>query len=126
MTIAALIAFSLIGALTVFQLALALGAPLGAAAWGGQHPGVLPGRLRIASAVVGLVVYPLIGLVILAAAGLIGDDWLPIDPTAAMWILAAFFALGAVVNAVSRSAPERIWSPVSAALAVCCVLIALG
>jgi hypothetical protein len=87
---------------------------------------VLPGRLRVASAVVGLVVYPLIGLVILAAAGLIDDGWLPIDPTVAMWILAGFFALGAVVNAISRSAPERIWSPVSAVLAVCCALIALG
>ena len=126
MTIAALIAFALVGALTVFQLALALGAPFGAAAWGGRHPGVLPGRLRVASAIVGLVVYPLIGLVILAAAGLIDDGWLPVDPTVVIWILAGFFALGAAVNAISRSAPERIWSPVSAALAVCCVLIALG
>ena len=126
MTIAALIAVALIGALVGFQVALALGAPLGAAAWGGQHAGVLPFRLRMASAVVGLLVYPILAAVILAAAGLIADDWLPIDPTVAMWILTGFFALGTVVNAISRSKPERIWAPVSGALAVCCALIALG
>ena len=126
MQTAALIAVALIGALVVFQLALALGAPYGAAAWGGRNPGVLPRNLRIASAVVGIVVYPLMAVVILAAAGLIGDDWLPIDPTIAMWILTGFFALGAIVNAVSRSAPERIWTPVSAVLGICCALIALG
>jgi hypothetical protein len=126
MTIAALIAAALIVVLVVFQLALAAGAPLGAAAWGGQNRGVLPGRLRVASAVVALVVYPLIGLVILAAGGLIGDDWLPVDPTVAMWVLAGFFAVGAIVNGISRSPPERIWSPVSATLAVCCAVIALA
>ena len=34
-----------------FQVALAAGAPWGRAAWGGQHQGRLPARLRIASAV---------------------------------------------------------------------------
>ena len=126
MQTAAFIAVALIGALVVFQLALAAGAPFGAAAWGGRNPGVLPNGLRIASAIVGLVVYPIMAAVILAAAGLVDDDWLPIDPTVAMWVFTAFFALGAVVNAISRSAPERIWAPVSAVLAICCALIALG
>ena len=126
MTTAALIATALIGALVVFQLALALGAPFGAAAWGGRNPGRLPRNLRIASGVVGLLVYPVIAAVILAAGGVIDDDWLPIDPTVAMWLLTAFFAMGALVNAISRSAPERVWAPVSAVLAVCCALIALG
>jgi hypothetical protein len=126
MTTVALIAVALVGALVVFQLALALGAPFGAAAWGGRNPGVLPRNLRIASAVVGVVVYPTIVAVILAAAGVIDDGWLPFDPTVAMWILAGFFSLGTVVNAISRSAPERVWAPVSAVLAVCCALIALG
>jgi hypothetical protein len=126
MQTAALIAVALIGALVVFQLALALGAPYGAAAWGGRNPGVLPRNLRIASAVVGIVVYPLMAVVILAAAGLIDGDRLLIDTTVAMWILTGFFALGAVVNAISRSAPERIWAPISALLAISCAFIALG
>ena len=126
MTIAGLSAAILLAILIAFQLALAAGAPLGAAAWGGQNPGVLPGRLRVASAFVGFVVYPIMLAVILAAAGLIGDDWLPFDPTVASWVLAGVFALGVLVNAISRSPPERIWAVVSAGLAVCCVVIALG
>src|SRR6188768_2016924 len=37
-------------AVAAFQAALALGAPWGAAAWGGSHPGVLPAEQRISSA----------------------------------------------------------------------------
>lgn len=126
MTIAAVIAVALLGILIVFQLALAAGAPLGFAAWGGRNSGVLPAGLRVASALVGLAVYPLFIAVILAAAALIGDDWLPFDARTVMWVFAGFFALGVVANAVSRSPRERLWSPVSAALAICCVVIALG
>jgi hypothetical protein len=125
-TIAGIVAGAVLVILIVFQLALAAGAPLGAAAWGGQNPGVLPGRLRVASAVVGLVVYPIMLAVILAAAGLIADDWLPFDPAVLMWFFAGFFALGVVVNAISRSPPERIWAVASAILAGCCIVIALG
>jgi hypothetical protein len=125
-TIAGLVAGAVLLILIAFQLALAAGAPLGAAAWGGRNPGVLPGRLRMASAVVGLVVYPIMLAVILAAAGLIADDWLPFEPGIAMWVLAGFFALGVVVNAISRSPPERTWAVASAILAVCCIVIALG
>jgi hypothetical protein len=124
--VAGLVAAALLVILIGFQIVLGVGAPLGAAAWGGQNPGVLPTRLRLASAFVGLVVYPVILAVILAAAGIIDDRWLPIDPTVACWILAAFFTLGTLVNAVSRSAPERIWAVVSGALAVCCLFIALN
>lgn len=126
MTIAAILAVALLGILIVFQLALAAGAPLGYAAWGGRNPGVLPTGLRVASAVVGLVMYPIFIAVILAAAGLIGDDWLPFDPRIVMWVFAAFFALGVVANAISRSPRERIWSPVSGVIAICCGVIALG
>lgn len=63
MTIAAAVAIGLLAILAMLQLALALGAPLGVAAWGGGHPGILPRRLRIASAVAGVLVYPIIGLV---------------------------------------------------------------
>ena len=126
MTIAAILAVVLLGILIVFQLALAAGAPLGFAAWGGRNPGVLPAGLRLASAFVGVVLYPTFIALILAAAGFIGDDWLPFEAGIVMWVFAGFFALGVVANAVSRSPRERIWSPVSAALAICCAVIALG
>ncbi len=88
MVIAAIVAVVLLSIIAAFQLALALGAPWGEAAWGGQNPGVLPRGLRIASGIAALVVYPLIMLVVLAGAGLIDDDWLPVDTTVLMWALA--------------------------------------
>ena len=126
MTVAAIIAVVLLGVIVAFQLALALGAPLGYAAWGGQHPGVLPMRLRIASGVAGLVIYPLIILTVLASADLMGADWLPWEGRVVMWILAGLLALGALANFASRSPRERIWGPVALATAACCAIIAAG
>ena len=126
MTIAAIVAVALLAVIAVFQVALALGAPWGYAAWGGRNPGVLPMHLRIASAVAGLVIYPLVILAVLLSAGLIEADWLPVDRALSMWSLAGVLALGALANFASRSPRERIWGPVALAVAVCCGIIALG
>ena len=124
--LAAILAVVLLGAVAVFQLALAFGAPWGVAAWGGRNPGVLPAPLRIASGVVGVVVYPAVIAAVLAAAGIIGDGWLPIDGTVAMWVVAGLTGIGAVMNFASRSQPERRWGPVALTIALCCLIIALG
>ena len=72
------------GAIALFQVALALGAPLGRAAWGGGHAGTLPTGLRIASAV-----------------------------AIAIWAFAMVLVLGALMNFASPSAWERfLWGPV--------------
>lgn len=126
MTVAAIAAVVLLLVIVAFQAALALGAPWGFAAWGGRHPGVLPRRLRIASGIAALIIYPLIIVLVLAAAGLIDADWLPVDRSLVMWVLAGFLALGALANFVSRSPRERFWGPVALAIAVCCGIIALG
>ena len=126
MEVAGIVAVVLLGVLAVFQVALALAAPLGQMAWGGRHEGVLPKRLRVASGVAGVLFYPLLVAVVLAASGWIVDGWLPGDGVAVMWILSVFFGLGTLVNAVSPSKPERIWSPVSLVMAICCAVIALA
>lgn len=111
----------------VFQLALALGAPWGARAWGGAHPGRLPRGYRIASAFAGLVLYPLILLLVLDAGAAVDLGWVSGGSARTwMWVLTAFFALGTLANAASRSRPERIWAPVSALIAVCTAIIALS
>ena len=96
----------------VFQVALAAGAPWGAAAWGGAHPGVLPENLRVASAV-SAVVYAALGAV--CATGLVGS-------TARRRILtgaSGLMAVGTVMNLASPSLVEKaLWSPVAATLAV--------
>ena len=51
-----------------FQAALALGAPLGSAAWGGAYEGQLPMGLRIASGVA-VGIYVLFALIVLGRAG---------------------------------------------------------
>lgn len=126
MTVAAIVAVALLVVIVAFQIALALGAPLGYAAWGGRNPGVLPMPLRIASGVAAVVIYPLVILAVLASAGLIEADWLPVDRAVAMWTLAGVLALGALANFASRSPRERLWGPVALAVAVCCGIIALG
>lgn len=123
MEITAVVAVVLLGTMAVFQAALALGAPFGTAAWGGKHPGVLPPGLRVASAVAALIIYPGIITIVLNASRLVDVEWLPTNE-GTMWFLAAIFTLGTVANLMSQSQPERVWAPVSAAIAICCAVIA--
>ncbi|WP_024288333.1 hypothetical protein [Cellulomonas sp. KRMCY2] len=121
---AAVAALVLLTLLALFQLALALGAPLGRVAWGGRHR-VLPGRLRVGSAV-SILLYALFGTVLADRVGLV--DVLP-DAVSEVgtWVLAGYFLLGVVMNAVSRSVPERLtMAPVAALLSGACVVIALA
>jgi hypothetical protein len=124
MNLAAIVAVVFLGVVGVFQVGLALGVPLGHAAWGGRHNGVLPRNLRVASGVAGVVIYPLIGLFVLASAGLIQAGWMPGTGKAGMWALTGLFSVGALANFASRSKTERYWSPVSLVIAACCGIIA--
>jgi hypothetical protein len=116
MEAAAIAAIVMLTGLGVFQLSLAAGAPLGRLAWGGKHR-TLPTGLRIASAA-SIALYAGFGAVIADAAGVVdvfGGTW----PRTAVAVLTGYFALGVVVNAISRSRPERIvMTPVAAALAL--------
>lgn len=92
--------------LALFQAALALGAPLGAFAWGGQHRR-LPTKLRIGS-VVAICIYAMFIIVALQRTGLIdwplNGDWI----VPAAWVVVAYLSLGVPLNAISRSRPERL------------------
>ena len=111
-------------ALGIFQLALALGAPLGRFAWGGQHR-VLPARLRVGSAVA-IAIYALIVVIALDRIGAI-DVFPDLFAMIAMWVVFAYFALGIVLNAASRSKSERVvMVPVTIVLAVLSFCIAMG
>ena len=125
MRVAAVVGTVLLSVLTLFQLALAAGAPWGRAAYGGMWPGVLPRGIRINSAVFGVVLYPLAILYVLDAAGIRETAWL-LAPSVVLWVLAGFFAIGTVMNAISRSPVERWWASVSLGLAVCCAVLALA
>lgn len=122
---AAIAATILLGLLAVFQLALAVGAPLGRFAWGGQST-VLPTRLRIGS-VVSIVIYALIAAVLLERAGLIRLFGAAGFVQVAAWVVFAYFTLGILMNAISRSKPERYtMTPITIVLAGLSLLVALG
>ncbi|WP_308490826.1 hypothetical protein [Microbacterium terrisoli] len=121
---AALALTVILGALSIFQLALALGAPLGRYAWGGQHR-VLPVRLRIGSAI-SILLYGLMAGIAWDRAGVLSvlDDTVS---RVAMWVVFGYLALGIVMNAISRSKPERnTMTPTSVVLAVLAMLVAIG
>ena len=110
--------------IAAFQAAIAAGAPLGRAAWGGTHVR-LPQRLRVASAVaVGFWIVA--ALVVLARAGF---DASPVPFSAsrwATWILVVLLPIGAVMNAASRSPWERfLWAPIALVLGVLCLALGL-
>jgi hypothetical protein len=91
--------------LAAFQLALALGAPWGAAAWGGANEGVLPTGLRVGSAVA-VVVW--LGIAGVAAGRLLGET----GRRRTLLGAAIYGSVGIALNAASPSALERaVWVP---------------
>ncbi|HEY7722557.1 MAG TPA: hypothetical protein VIB11_12035 [Pedococcus sp.] len=125
-TFAAIAACTLLAALGIFQLLLAGGAPLGRFAWGGQHPGVLPARLRVGSAVSALV-YAAMAAVLLDRAGLMDTGLSDRAITVATWVLVGYFVLGTAMNLASRSRDERrVMAPTAGALAALSLVVGLG
>jgi hypothetical protein len=124
-TVAAVLACLVLGALAVFQVLLVLGAPLGRFAWGGQHR-VLPTPLR-AGSVVSIVIYALLATVVLARADLASLAVPAGVVRTATWVVVAYLLLGAALNLASRSKPERaVMSPVTAVLCALYAVVALS
>ena len=124
-TLAASLAAAGFLVIAAFQFALARGAPLGRAAYGGRNA-VLSPALRRASAGA-VVIWLLAAVVILGAGGVVAvplpDVVLGIGP----WVLVVLSVLGTIVNLASSSPWERFgWAPFSAALAVLSFIVATG
>lgn len=122
--IAAFALVAILALLVIFQIALAAGAPWGQLAWGGQHR-VLPDRLRRASAF-SIVIYAGIALFEFDRVGVIQLLPEPLSIVVA-WVVFAYFCIGIVLNAISRSRAERfVMTPVVLVLAVLSLLVALS
>ena len=124
--IAVIISVISLVAVGLFQIGLALGAPMGEYAFGGQNPGRLPLPYRIAS---GLSVLVYLGIAghYLAQIGVFEPLLAPNLNVIANWALVGFNALGLIMNSISRSSKERkMWVPVLLLMTVCSVVIALG
>ncbi len=68
----------------------------------------------------------LVAVVVLQAAGRLSA--LPDGVVAVgIWVLVGYFGLGVLMNAISRSRPERqVMTPVALVLAAGCLVVALG
>lgn len=101
-----------LGGLAAFQLALVAGAPWGRACYGGAHPGVLPRKFRVISA----------GAVLLysGATAVVASQHTPVHVRRHLLTgIVGLMSVGALVNGISPSWPERaIWTPTSVLLAV--------
>jgi hypothetical protein len=107
----------------VFQLALALGAPLGRAAMGGAHT-YLPAGLRMVSAIAALI-WLLAALVVLRRGGYRAPLISARAARAGTWVLAGSLSLGVLLNLASPSGWERfLQAPIAALLAALCLIVA--
>lgn len=122
-TLALVVALALLSALAALQILLVFGAPLGRFAWGGQHE-VLPVRFRVGSAA-SVVSYAAIAILLLSRAGVVAGDGTFVR--VAIWVLFGYFTLGILMNAVSRSRPERFtMTPIVTVLALATLVVALA
>ena len=106
-----------------FQVALALGAPFGRAAFGGANAGTLPLEFRVVSAVAAGL-WALAALHVLSRGG-VTRRFPRLASPRVTWVLAGLTAVGFLMNAASSSPWERFgWAPFTLALSILCVLLA--
>lgn len=110
-----------LAALMVFQAALAAGAPLGDAAWGGAHAHLATGE-RVGSAI--SVVFYLAAILVIRGRAAGREErryrW-------GMWALTVILAIAGVMNLASDSRWESfLLAPVAVVLAALCAVVARG
>ena len=125
MSAAAFTLFAVQICVSLFQLALVLGAPMGEYTLGGSNTGRLPTKLRIVSSL-SMVLNLAIGGHYLAQTGTV-QPLLPADLNQITnWFLVGFTALGLLMNSISRSKKERrLWVPILILSLTCSVIVAL-
>ena len=120
----AAVAYAVISAgVAIFQIALALGVPLGSYAMGGAFPGTYPPPMRIVAVVMaGLLM--LLSAVVLARAGVILPGWSRASRWL-IWVIVAWGVVGLVLNLITPSAGERlIWAPIALLLLALSLVVA--
>ncbi|MEZ5936870.1 MAG: hypothetical protein R3C52_01465 [Hyphomonadaceae bacterium] len=123
--LAARIALALLGLVALFQLSLAMGAPLGRFAMGGAYPGVYPRPMRLV-ALAQILVYALAAACVASFMGWLAPD-LRASAHIGVWLFAGLFGVGTLLNLASKSLPEKlVWTPVALALCLCFVRLAIA
>ena len=112
-------------ATALFQLALALGAPLGEYAYGGQKVGRLALGYRFASAISFVLLLAIAGHY-LAQTGVVSPLLDQAGNAVVNWVLVGFAALTALANNVTKSQKERrLWGGTTVAMLLAAVIVAI-
>ena len=120
--IAAIIAVVLFTGMSVFQLLLVLGLPLGRLAYGGKYE-KLPSKMKITS-LIGIVIFIFASLSVLERAKIITLFNNLMFVTVFIWIIAVYLAFNTLMNAISKSKWEKlIMTPISLTLTICCFIV---
>ena len=122
--IAASIAVVIFVVVSIIQLLLALGLPLGKLAYGGKYER-LPTNMRIMS-IVAIGIFVLASISVLERAGIIIIFNNPIFTLVVVWIITVYLAFNTLLNALSKSKKEKlIMTPLSLIAAICCFTVAI-
>ena len=125
MIIATFLAVFTLSLLSLLQLSLALGAPMGQFAWGGKYK-VLPRNLRIGS-ILSLIIYLGIAICLLSKSGIYQIIQQGTLLNILVWVIFVYLVLGIFMNAISCSKRERYtMTPIVILLASCALTVALG
>lgn len=125
MTFFAAVFLLLAAIIAVFQLVLALGAPLGEYTMGGKFPGKLPNAMKIA-ALVQIIILFFFAAIVMAKAE-IAFESLQNMARIGIWFIVAFFVFGVVMNISSPSKKERmIMGPANVIALISTLVVALS
>ncbi|MDH5301972.1 MAG: hypothetical protein OEW58_11480 [Gammaproteobacteria bacterium] len=112
----------LVSAVILFQIALALGAPLGHLTMGGRYPGRLPVAVRIA-VLIQAALLAATTVIVLSYAQLMFVELRPLADQA-IWAVLALTAVATLLNWITPSRAERrLWGPVTSAMLLCCIVL---
>uniref|UniRef100_A0A7V4NHJ0 Uncharacterized protein n=1 Tax=Fervidobacterium pennivorans TaxID=93466 RepID=A0A7V4NHJ0_FERPE len=108
----------------IFQVRLAAGLPWRAASTGGKFPGKYRPKMRVV-AVINIFVLMLLTMIVLSRTGLVLVGFSFISRKL-IWVVVAFTFSRAIMNTITKSKIERIWSPVAFAQFFTSLIIALS
>jgi hypothetical protein len=123
-TVFAYVFIGLAVGIALFQIVLALGAPLGEFTLGGKYPGKLPGKLRVA-ALFQIVILFIFTAMIASKAGIAFGSLHGVARIGA-WVVFAFFVPGSILNLSSPSKKEKlVMGPLNIIALVCAFMVAI-
>ncbi len=120
---AALVFAALAAVLCVFQMAVALGAPLGHLTQGGMVDGALSSKGRMLAAGSALLTLAMAQIVL--AHGELVQGFGPLGSRGALWVVVVVLLLTLAANLMTGSQAERLlWAPVALVMLVSALIVA--